>query len=706
MADKYVISLSIEECKDLLNLCDDSSAISDSIYWFSWEVLGETYRSDAFHDLLHPKPISQTLFIPVSGIAEHNSMPIEVYNQFPFQLFLCTTETVLGVATISLDERSTIPYQSNSWQEVKGLSSNGDLSEESAFIKIKLLIEPDKNNAVRPTDPEEEDYGDEDFEHEETVRHEEKTETRTAETTERKKTSLIEEEDEDTNILRHYRVNVEIRTVGSLKRPGHLSVQFMYPYLGASSPVRTHPKWVLANTEAKIDGGSASYECCFTRSRIQRILSDHPLRVSLLSRSTLGNEVVGEAAVDLYSAILSDPHSYRCPLTNKQFKYLEEYARHRQIMTTLVAAGKLSRAPPKEPVIIRATDTYLAMRAGVVNPDAKSRVTGIPRAVSFTETTAKCRVVVIIEEIGAVGPELGIPVLPGYKQHNGALYDYQGIPIAGSDVGEEPKTEEEENNFRENPLGRKELTAEQRAELEQLTLDWEAWRRTVESKWKDAMHEKELELKKKLELDAAVQLSDRADNLKRAHEEAAKLEVRLRGAIEAVERQKSELKLKEEQIQLRLAQKTAELQLLQRRVREEAKVVVDSEKKKTETLAKQLSIVEESLRVSEKRARDVEKEFESYRHQSRNTPESILREEVARLKAVLGESRAEVERERRLKTEAELEKEHFRAQTHRLALALKRERDKSSGMARQELEQLRLEFMSREERYYFLCIQP
>lgn len=58
-----------------------------------------------------------------------------------------------------------------------------------------------------------------------------------------------------------------------------------------------------------------------------------------------------------------------------------------------------------------------------------------------------------------------------------------------------------------------------------------------------------------------------------------------------------------------------------------------------------------------------------------------------------------MEKEQRLRSETALEKEHFRAQMHRLALALKREREKSSGIARQELEQLRLEFLAREERY-------
>lgn len=80
-------------------------------------------------------------------------------------------------------------------------------------------------------------------------------------------------------------------------------------------------------------------------------------------------------------------------------------------------------------------------------------------------------------------------------------------------------------------------------------------------------------------------------------------------------------------------------------------------------------------------------------------PESVLREEGAKLKAQLAETRGQVERERRIRSEAELEKEHFRSQMHRLALALKREREKSATIARQELEQLRLEFLAREERY-------
>lgn len=57
----------------------------------------------------------------------------------------------------------------------------------------------------------------------------------------------------------------------------------------------------------------------------------------------------------------------------------------------------------------------------------------------------------------------------------------------------------------------------------------------------------------------------------------------------------------------------------------------------------------QSLRLQlaqmEQRAAEAEKAFEKFRHMMRSAPESVLREEVAAVKAQLGECRAEVERE-------------------------------------------------------------
>jgi hypothetical protein len=169
-------------------------------------------------------------------------------------------------------------------------------------------------------------------------------------------------------------------------------------------------------------------------------------------------------------------------------------------------------------------------------------------------------------------------------------------------------------------------------------------------------------------------------------------------AIEANDRQKNTLLLKEEQIKNQLAQKSEELQLLQRRVRDEAKIKIEAEARKVEGLRSQVRSLEEALERMEKRAISAEKEYESFRNYSKSTPEAVLREENIRLKVQLSESKIENERERRLRSECETEKEHFKAQMHRIATALKREREKSAIVARQEIEQLRLEFLTREER--------
>ena len=491
-----------------------------------------------------------------------------------------------------------------------------------------------------------------------------------------------EEEDLESQRRRHFRVTIDVRSIGGLVRPAHVGVTFVYPYLGATNAVRTSPVWVMANSEHRLDGASATYECCMSRRELLEAFTAHPLKITFLSRSNLGSAPLGDALLDLAGAMQTEPHSYRCPLTSKPFKTLQEYTKHRQNMQVLRAAGRFERSPPVDPVSVKAVDSYLS-------------VTPVDAASADALSNCKARVVAIIEDIGLVGPEVALGVKPGYKMHSGAVYDLEGIAGSQDFV---PRRSSEAYEPRD-PLDREDLSASQRAQAEALRADWEGWRRSAEALWREALRDREVQLRRRLEADAAASLAERADDLRRAHEEAGRLEVRLRSAIDNVERQKSQWTIKEEQTHMKLAQKTSELQLLQRRVREEAKVKIDAESLRADSLQAQVKTLQEALERSEKRLKDTERDFDAYRTHARSTPESAMREEGARLRASLGESRAEVERERRCRTESELEKEHFRAQMHRLALALKREREKNSVFARQELEQLRLEFLAREERY-------
>ena len=243
------------------------------------------------------------------------------------------------------------------------------------------------------------------------------------------------------------------------------------------------------------------------------------------------------------------------------------------------------------------------------------------------------------------------------------------------------------------------LTPLELSRFETLRLEWENWRISADSAWRERYRAKESKLRQQLEADALASLAERSEDLRRAHEEIAKLEAKLRINVDAVEQRKIRLEDTEEQVSLRLAQKTAELQLLQRRVRDESKRKMEAESQKAEMLEHQLADAREAHERLRQRAKEIDREFESCRQQLRGVPETQLREEVAKLRAELAEGSSLIEKEKALTSQAEIEREHFRAQMHRLATALKTERERSSVIARQELEQLRLEFLAREERY-------
>ena len=735
--DRFTVSIDLEACRSLYLITlqkkeEDKETMKYSSlpteeqrsFWLCWTLFDDekAFRSEEFSASQQgPRPMRHKITVGCSMTDFLN----RIDSAFPLRIFLCTQGDILGAAEIPLSvpqsgNYGNFPLKNSGWFIMKPTKQKsewtGAMETDLPAIQISVKVDCVNRSNYQA------EYADEFEQDEETskeiiqklsavsdspsaarvtfniddiVKDPNEGKTSTVETNTDPETSG-EEEDEDVHpyqnddeekdtYMRHFRISVEVKSVGGFKRPAHVAVHFAYPHLGASAPVRTHPIWVLPNTESRIDGASASYDCCMSREHLREIFAQHPLKISTMSRSQIGYSAMGEIHIDFSHVMESKSHSYRCPITGKTFKSLKEYSKHRQIFNALRIAGRVERAPPPEPVVINVIDSYITIMKSTEDSKAETSTVG---------SGSKMRVVIIIEDIGLVGQQMAIPVKPGYKMQNGGLYNidhnvqYQDTAKGSSDAGLPP-----------DPLERNDLTEQQRAHLEALRIDWEGWRRAAENQWKEVLREREVELRRRLEAESSASLAQRADDLRRAHEEAGRLEVRLRAAIDSVERQKSQWSLKEEQSQMKLAQKAAELQLLQRRVRDEAKIRIETETRRADSLETQLKTMTDAFHMMEKRAKEAERDFENYRTQSRSSPENVLREEAARLRAQLAEVRTEIERERRLRSETELEKEHFRSQMHRLAVALKREREKNSAMARQELEQLRLEFLAREERY-------
>jgi hypothetical protein len=501
-------------------------------------------------------------------------------------------------------------------------------------------------------------------------------------------------------VTHHFRVSVTVHSITNLRRPAHIITAFGYPHLGTIQPVKSQPIWVQAYSDTRIEKGIAVYNCQMSRAEFKSVTENHSLKISVLTRTNLGQSVVGDCVLDLNAVYVSPIHSVRDPVTNRTFKTVEEFRTYRRNLVSLRKSGVNIAVPPVEPAQIHVSDCYL----GISPVDKETSASLINNSVV---EGASLRVVTIVEDIGVVGPEIAVNVKKGYQQQGGAFYD-----LASAETGDAGALTIPTLDANNNAVGTgtfagtafssphlAQLTPELRAKFDELMDDWMRWQRATEHKWREQLREEEVGLRRKLEQENANNLHQRMDDLKRGQDEVARLEIRLKEKMSAVDKLSNKLELQEEKLKKDLASRSEDLQMLQRRVRDEAKIRVEAEARKAEGLEASITSLRQQLDAMERRAKDSERDFESYRHSLRQSPEHVLREEVARLKAVLGETRADLERERSKVSKLQLEEEHSKTLIHRLALELKREREKSSITARQDIEQLRLEFLAREERY-------
>ena len=582
---KFAISVAFLDFKDLSSFCklflkDQTPSTQPATFWLSWVLFDKTFQSEEFSaDDADPKRVRDTIRVRCSEEAMVKSLT----NDSCMRIFLCTQGSILAAIGMPLltSARGVSPScrgNSSAWHDLEYspslFSSSHGLNKPA--VKVSISIEEDEDvpsssqggafGAVPPsfststsriprrsppssppTAPEVINAPMKDSKELKEVRFS----TELPDESERRNTGRkgaksaskpkkrdqddfcetssedagesvdtyndpFDEEDDVDDYTRHYRVNVEVRSIGGLKRAANAAIHFTYPFLGAGGPIRTHPLWLPANTEGKIDGAVASYDCCMSRNRIKDILSEHPLKVSALSRTHLGSANIGDVIVDLFGCIESKPHSYRCSMTNKSFKAREEYTAHRQSLLALRSLGKVNRAPPKDPIVIWANDSYLPLTAPTKKGEDSVSLGG------------RLRVVVIIEEISIVGAEIATPVRPGYKMHNGALYEVKDPqdPLSGAGA-QGPGGGVELGGAPPTPLDRVGLSEPDRAVLEQLKADWEAFRSASEVQWRESLREREMVMRNKLEAESSSTLADRADDLRRAQEEAGRLEVRM-----------------------------------------------------------------------------------------------------------------------------------------------------------------------------------
>jgi hypothetical protein len=228
---------------------------------------------------------------------------------------------------------------------------------------------------------------------------------------------------------------------------------------------------------------------------------------------------------------------------------------------------------------------------------------------------------------------------------------------------------------------------------------WEDWRREEERAWAARLRDREREAIHRVEQEAEARCKVERDALAQSRAEYSRLETKLRASLRDCDQRERSLNDAEARLERDRASKVLDLQMLEKRLRDESKHSVEAEVRARKAVEKSLSAARAAQERAEKRASAADADFDRWRQAHRRTPEAELVARVAKSKAEASDLRARLERANAETSDARAERERLRAHVHRLARALQRARDENRDAARRDLDALRLEYKGREERF-------
>ena len=229
--------------------------------------------------------------------------------------------------------------------------------------------------------------------------------------------------------------------------------------------------------------------------------------------------------------------------------------------------------------------------------------------------------------------------------------------------------------------------------------DWEQWRQRQELEWNQKLREKEIAAMRHLEEKAKEKDKELSRVINNFHLEYGRLEQRLKKALAEVELKERTLTSDDIKRKTDYDQKVVDLQIQQRRVKDEANHIAEREKAKTQLNLERISFLEKNVSKAEERRRLVEHELEELQQRYRNSTESALMHDIVILKAKISDNEALIMRERSDKNKALIDREKYKAKVHQLSRALQREKNKKEAEIRQGAQNLRLEYLAQEQMF-------
>lgn len=229
--------------------------------------------------------------------------------------------------------------------------------------------------------------------------------------------------------------------------------------------------------------------------------------------------------------------------------------------------------------------------------------------------------------------------------------------------------------------------------------EWLAAKSRAESEWRREEQEREDARMAMMEASWADREAERQAVLVEAQERVKEVEGKLRKMLTTAEARLRDADRAKEDAARVAESKVADLNALQRRLREDSEHALSIARQREQTADRRVAEMSRELEAARHRCTQLEGEAVEARKAAASAPDVVLRDalqssdaEITMLKQQVTDAKEEAQRERNAKDEA-------RVQVLRLAKEIQRLRAEAAAHERLEQERLRVNWLSREERY-------
>ena len=174
--------------------------------------------------------------------------------------------------------------------------------------------------------------------------------------------------------------------------------------------------------------------------------------------------------------------------------------------------------------------------------------------------------------------------------------------------------------------------SEQKLAFEKEKRKWEEWRHKQVIQWQEQVRKKEAETIKSLEERSEAKEIERRQAAEASRQDFLKLEARLRKGLVEVEKRERRIRTVEASREADYTTKMGQIELKERLVKEETRHAAELERLKVKAALERASDAEKATAATQERIKDLEGSFLKYKKSLSETPEVLLRQEIATLK--------------------------------------------------------------------------